>query len=70
MDDVLGMQILETQSNVNEYLPNDVVHKRLAFLLLLIDVVVEIAQLAVFYNYIYLLVVDETIEVSNDVGRF
>ena len=59
-----------TQSNVDEYLPNDVVHKRLTFLLLLIDVVVEIAQLAEFYNYIYLLVVDETIEVSNDVGRF
>jgi len=52
---------------MNEYLPNDVVHKGLAFLLLFINIVVEIAQLAVFYNYIYLLVIDETIEVSNDV---
>jgi|TARA_B110000285_G_C15071118_1_gene588013 hypothetical protein len=70
MNDVLGMEILQTQRDVDEYLPNDVVDKGLAFLLLFINIVVEITQLAVFYNYIYLLVIDETIEVPNDVGRF
>jgi hypothetical protein len=70
MNDALGMKILQTQRDVDEYLPNDVVDKGLAFLLLFINIVVEITQLAVFYNYIYLLVIDETIEVPNDVGRF
>jgi hypothetical protein len=70
VNDALGMKILQTQRDVDEYLPNDVVDKGLAFLLLFINIVVEITQLAVFYNYIYLLVIDETIEVPNDVGRF
>ena len=64
------MEILYPQSNMNEYLPNDVVHEGLALLLLFIDIVIEITQLAVFNNYIYLLIIDETIEVSNDVRRF
>jgi hypothetical protein len=64
------MEILYPQSNMNEYLPNDVVHEGLTLLLLFIDIVIEITQLAVFNNYIYLLIIDETIEVSNDVRRF
>lgn len=64
------MEILYPQSNMNEYLPNDVVYEGLALLLLFIDIVIEITQLAVFNNYIYLLIIDETIEVSNDVRRF
>ena len=52
---------------MNEYLPDYVFNKRLAFLLLLVNVEVEITQLTVFYNYIYLLVIYETIKVSNDV---
>ena len=64
------MEILYPQSNMNEYLPNDVVYEGLTLLLLFIDIVIEITQLAVFNNYIYLLIIDETIEVSNDVRRF
>jgi len=70
MNDILRMEILYTQSNMNKYLPNDVVYKGLAFLLLFIDIEIQIAQLAVFYNYIYLLVIDETIEVANDIRGF
>jgi|TARA_B110001450_G_C17623737_1_gene482282 hypothetical protein len=70
MNNILRMEILYPQSNMNEYLPNDVVHEGLTLLLLFIDIVIEITQLAVFNNYIYLLIIDETIEVSNDVRRF
>ena len=70
MNNILRMEILYPQSNMNEYLPNDVVYEGLALLLLFIDIVIEITQLAVFNNYIYLLIIDETIEVSNDVRRF
>jgi len=70
MNDILRMEILYTQSNMNKYLPNDVVYEGLAFLLLFIDIEIQIAQLAVFYNYIYLLVIDETIEVANDIRGF
>jgi len=70
MNDILRMEILYTQSNMNKYLPYDIVYERTAFLLLFIDVVIQIAQLAVFYNYIYLLVIDETIEVANNIRGF
>ena len=70
MNDILRMEILYTQSNMNKYLPNDVVYEGLAFLLLFIDIEIQIAQLAVFYNYIYLLIIDETIEVANDIRGF
>ena len=59
MDYILFVKVLQTETNVNKDLPDDVLGKRFAFNLLLLYHRVEVTMCAVLNYDIYLLFVDK-----------
>lgn len=63
MNYVFSVQILNPQTNVDEYFPNEVLYK---VRLLLLDVAAEIMVVAILHHYVDVGVLNKRIEVTNN----
>ena len=68
MNDILWMQIPYSYTDIDEYFPNDIINEWFARRFLLDDDRIQITKWTVFQDDIYLLIINEWVKISNDVG--
>lgn len=66
MQDIFGMQVLDTKTNLYENLPNEILSEK--FVVLLFYVSIEIPVVAKFHNNVDLSVLYEGIKVPYHIG--
>ena len=67
MYNIFGVKVFNTEAQVNEYLPYDVVHKWLREYFLLFNEGVQVAHWTVLQHYVDFLAIYEAVEVSHNV---
>ena len=65
MDNVLGMEVPDAKTNVDEYFPDNIVYERFVQSFLFTYKRVEVTECAVLKYYVYLLIVNEGVEIAN-----